>query len=62
MQWRKSKRCAAADCVEVARDGDSILVRDSKQTDAARLTFTLAEWQSFVEGVRRGEFDADHLL
>jgi hypothetical protein len=32
-------------------------VRDSKNPGAAILRFTPAEWQAFLGGARRGEFD-----
>jgi hypothetical protein len=34
-----------------------VLVRDSKDADGAVLAFTQVEWQEFVAGVRRGQFD-----
>jgi hypothetical protein len=36
---------------------DLIAVRQSKAPDDGQLTFTPAEWQAFVDGVRDGEFD-----
>jgi len=54
--WRKSSRCASSTCVEVAKVEDQYLVRDSKNPDAATLTFTEQEWVAFVEGVTAGEF------
>jgi Domain of unknown function (DUF397) len=43
-------------CVEVARTGEDILVRDSKDPSAV-LRFSSAEWQAFIEGVKAQEFD-----
>ncbi|WP_328464530.1 DUF397 domain-containing protein [Actinoplanes sp. NBC_00393] len=54
--WRKSSRCGTSTCVEVAKVDDQYLVRDSKNPDAATLSFTKAEWDAFVEGVTAGEF------
>jgi hypothetical protein len=34
-------------------------VRDTKDRDAGTLVFTLNEWQTFLAGVRDGEFDLD---
>jgi len=42
---------------EVRRDGVVVQVRDSKDTGGTELSFTLAEWRSFLTGVRGGEFD-----
>lgn len=54
--WRRSSRCGSTTCVEVARVEDQYLIRDSKNPDAAALSFTAAEWKAFVEGVNAGEF------
>jgi hypothetical protein len=65
--WRKSRRSnGQAACVEVAvtegsKEGSDhvITVRDSKNPDGPKLTFTPAEWEAFTAGVRDGEFDID---
>ena len=54
--WRRSSRCGSTTCVEVAKVGDEYLVRDSKNPDAAALSFTKEEWDAFVLGVNAGEF------
>lgn len=54
--WQRSSRCGNTTCVEVAMDGDTVRVRDSKHPDRQPLTFTAAEWADFVAGVRAGEF------
>ncbi len=56
LAWRKSSRCGTSTCVEVAADGDRILVRDSKNPTAGHLTFTRAEWTDFQAGVLAGDF------
>jgi hypothetical protein len=44
--------------VEVARQGDNVVVRDSKLAPQGPvLTYTPEEWFAFVEGVKAGEFD-----
>jgi hypothetical protein len=50
--------------VEVASDGQNILVRDSKAVGKGPiLSFTLAEWSAFLSGVRAGEFEiGDNLI
>jgi len=59
LRWRKSSYSAngGASCVEVAGDGQHILVRDSKDRSGPVLSFTPAEWGAFTAGVRDGEFD-----
>jgi len=57
--WRKSTRSGAqgGNCVEVAVSNGYVLVRDSKDPDGSRLTFSSAEWAAFIEGAKDGEFD-----
>lgn len=55
--WRRSTRCANGGCVEFARIGEKIAIRDSKHADSAVLTYDREEWRSFIEGVKAGEFD-----
>ncbi|MFC7529499.1 DUF397 domain-containing protein [Actinoplanes sp. GCM10030250] len=54
--WRRSGQCASGACVEVARVGDQFLIRDSKRPGFAQLSFTRAEWDAFVAGVKAGDF------
>lgn len=59
--WRKSSLSSGGDnCVEVGFADDGIIgVRDTKQQGRGPiLEFFPSEWEAFVEGVRRGEFDA----
>ena len=44
-------------CVEVALSEGGSRVRDSKDPSGPALSFTAAEWDAFVAGVRSGEFD-----
>ncbi len=45
-------------CVEVVvlPDG-SVMVRDSKDPQGPSLHFTGAEWDAFLDGAMKGEFD-----
>jgi hypothetical protein len=54
--WRRSSRCGSTTCVEVARDGDHYLVRDSKNLDRPALRFSQDEWVEFLDGIQRGEY------
>ena len=55
--WRRSRRCGNATCVEIARIGEDYLIRDSKHPEVEPLRFSAAEWNSFADAVRNGEFD-----
>lgn len=60
--WRKSTTSDSGGCVEVARIGDTIGVRDTKANGAGPvLEFTPHEWTCFLEGIAGGEFDLDAL-
>jgi hypothetical protein len=49
--WTKSSYSGSNnnDCVEVAAASDAILVRDSKDPDGPRFSFTPEAWASFLE-------------
>jgi hypothetical protein len=57
LAWHRSSYCSHDSCVEVARQGNQVFLRDSKAQDGPMLAFRHAEWADFIEGVRRGEFD-----
>jgi len=57
LHWLRSSRCATDTCVEVTRDGDRVLLRDSKNPEITPMEFSLAEWAAFVSGAQNGEFD-----
>ncbi|WP_261561988.1 DUF397 domain-containing protein [Frankia tisae] len=57
-EWRKSSHSATqTNCVEIARVGDVVAVRDSKDPDGPVLVFTPSEWAAFLAGARDGEFN-----
>jgi Domain of unknown function (DUF397) len=56
-RWRKSSYSAMLNCVEVAITYRSVKVRDSKNRMGPILTFSRAEWEEFLRGVRDGKFD-----
>jgi hypothetical protein len=51
---------ATEQCVEMRRHQGMIEVRDSLDPDGAVLRFTPAEWDAWLDGARKGEFD--HLV
>ncbi|MFG3223427.1 DUF397 domain-containing protein [Kitasatospora sp. NPDC048194] len=59
--WRKSSFSGAqSNCVEVAVGAEgAVPVRDSKDPDGPALLFATEAWDSFLSGVKSGEFSAD---
>jgi hypothetical protein len=57
LAWKKSTASGSGGCVEVARAGEMLLVRDSKNPSGPILTFSQIEWESFMVGARAGEFE-----
>ena len=57
--WRKSAKSADnGGCVEIAfLDRGDVAVRDSKHPDGPVLVYTAFEWECFVDGVEKGEFN-----
>jgi hypothetical protein len=57
LDWRTSSYSDGLQCVQVASAGDHVMMRHSKDTDGANLTFTRGEMQAFLQGAKAGEFD-----
>lgn len=57
LAWKKSTASGGGACVEVARAGETIFVRDSKAPSGPTLSFSGVEWESFLIGARAGEFN-----
>jgi hypothetical protein len=54
--WRKSRASGGnSNCVEVAKSGSSVLVRDSGDGAGTVLAFTCAQWRGLVRRIRDGE-------
>lgn len=50
--------CESSACVEVLNDGDRVLVRSTTMREHV-VEFTRDEWVTFLDGVKRGVFDAE---
>jgi hypothetical protein len=60
LSWIKaSSSYATSQCVELAVAGDMVAVRDSKRPETL-LFYTAEEFNAFLDGAKRGEFD--HLI
>jgi len=56
LKWKKAtKSNPSGNCVEIAVN-DGVHVRNSRNI-LKNLTFTKDEWDSFLDGVKKGEFD-----
>jgi len=55
--WKKSTASGSGACVEIARVGEMILVRDSKDVLGPVLTVSGEEWRTFLVGTRFGQFN-----
>ncbi len=61
-RWRKSTQSDTGACVEVARVGDVIGVRDTKAHGRGPvLEFNPREWRAFLYGVGHDEFTVEAL-
>jgi hypothetical protein len=60
-QWRKSTRCDANSCVEVAMLPNVVAIRNSTDPDGPVLSFSPDVWRGFVRSIRAGDLDIpDH--
>jgi hypothetical protein len=57
--WIMSSRSSGngGSCVQARRHAGVIEVRNSKHPDAGTVRFTTQEWDSFLDGAKKGEFD-----
>ena len=59
LKWRKAQGSVNnGACGEVAHADDMIAVRDSKNPAGPVLTYNRHEWVAFLDGAKRGEFNA----
>ena len=57
-EFKKSLQCGTCDCgcVEVKQTEDRVFVRSTYEQDKI-VEFTFDEWETFIKGVKSGEFD-----
>jgi hypothetical protein len=58
-RWIMSSRSSGngGSCVEARRHEGLIEVRNSKAPEAGLVRFSALEWDSFLDGAKKGEFD-----
>lgn len=54
VSWKTSSHSVQTNCVEVARTGAAVLVRDSKNPEGGTLSFSPVTWRAFTKGVQGG--------
>jgi len=53
LSWRKARACYSnGQCVEVAKAGRTVLVRDSKDPAGPVLTFDRPQWRRFARAAK----------
>jgi len=57
VNWRVARACDSGGCVGVARQGEVILIGNTTNPEGPVSRFTAQEWNSFVAGVKLGDFD-----
>jgi hypothetical protein len=58
LAWRKARASHAANnCVEVAPVDGMVALRHSKSPEGPVIKYTAAEWDAFLDGAKKGEFD-----
>jgi hypothetical protein len=55
--WRTAVKSGASNCVRVARRDGMIMIADSKHPGGPVLSYTPQEWDAFLDGAKKGEFD-----
>jgi hypothetical protein len=56
--WRKSRASAdVGECVEIARLGETVLIRDSHDRSGTLLRLTSSQWLRLTARIRNGDRD-----
>lgn len=62
VEWHRSSRCAAGNCVEVAINPDgTVSLRDSKNPDGPTLTYSREDWATTLAALGTGAFRTEAL-
>jgi Domain of unknown function (DUF397) len=57
LSWHVARMCNAGNCVAVATNGHEFYIGDSKAPKGPVLAYSRDEWVTFLDGVKRGDFD-----
>ena len=59
LRWRKSSHSGSGNnCLEFASMEAGVAVRDSKNPDGGHLVFGAQDWEAFITGIKRGEYNS----
>jgi len=56
LAWRKSSFSESGNCVEIAIQEESVLIRDSKDRNGAVLSVSSSAWREFTHAIRSNYF------
>lgn len=54
---RTAVKSSGGSCVQVARRSGVITITHSKKSEGAALSYTIQEFDAFLDGAKKGEFD-----
>jgi predicted secreted Zn-dependent protease len=57
LNWQVARECNGGACIQVAAQGEQIVIGDSKNPKGPILTYSRTEWDAFANGLRQGDFD-----
>jgi hypothetical protein len=57
LSWHVARACNAGTCIAVATNGHEFFIGDTKSPKGPALAYSRDEWLTFVDGVKRGDFD-----
>jgi len=55
--WHTAEMSGGGNCVQVKSQDGMVVVGNSRSVDGPFLSYTQDEWASFLDGVKKGEFD-----
>jgi hypothetical protein len=55
-KWRKAERCDGGACVEIATQGEHVMIRRSTAPDGALIILSRDMWKEFVTRVKHDGF------
>ena len=55
--WRTAAKSAGGNCIQVSRRDGAIMIANSRYPSGPVLAYTLQEFDAFLDGAKKGEFD-----